>query len=125
MKDTLREKLSSVLEGVVDIYSSEAEENSYPYAVYEMTTAPIYDKDGISHFEGDATIMLVGDSFDDLDDARADVENAIATQMRDSSFSSRLRTIDKDCVEGIWTIELTYTLKQYAEWAQPVEQNND
>ena len=33
-------------------------------------------------------------------------------------------SITKECVEDVWTIELTYTLKQYADWAQPVEQNN-
>jgi hypothetical protein len=44
--------------------------------------------------------------------------------MRDSAFSSKLNDITKECVEDVWTIELTYTLKQYADWEQPTPEEN-
>lgn len=125
MTDSLRDKLVNVLADVVPIYLSEADKESYPWAVCDMTTHPLRDKDGVYGYTGDATIRLVGQDPAALDTLRASVEGAIATGMHDGTFSSRLTDITKECVEDVWTIELTYTLKQYADWAPTVEQNNE
>jgi len=124
MTDSLRDKLVAVLSGVATINLSEDAKDSYPWVVYDMTTHPIMDKDGICGYSGDATIRLVDKDPDALDTLRASVENAIATGMRDSVFSSKLNDITKECVEDVWTIELTYTLKQYADWEQPTPEEN-
>lgn len=124
MTDSLRDKLVAVLSGVATINLSEDAKDSYPWVVYDMTTHPIMDKDGICGYSGDATIRLVDKDPDALDTLRASVENAIATGMRDSAFSSKLNDITKECVEDVWTIELTYTLKQYADWEQPTPEEN-
>ena len=125
MTDSLRDKLVNVLADVVPINLSEGDKESYPWAVYDMTTHPVQDKDGVCGYTGDATIRLVGQDPAALDTIRAAVESAIATGMHDGTFSSRLTDITKECVEDVWTIELTYTLKQYADWAPTVEQNNE
>ena len=124
MTDSLRDKLVAVLSGVATVNLSEDAKDSYPWVVYDMTTHPIMDKDGICGYSGDATIRLVDKDPDTLDTLRASVENAIATGMRDSAFSSKLNDITKECVEDVWTIELTYTLKQYADWEQPTPEEN-
>jgi hypothetical protein len=124
MTDSLRDKLVAVLSGVATVNLSEDAKDSYPWVVYDMTTHPIMDKDGICGYSGDATIRLVDKDPDALDTLRASVENAIATGMRDSVFSSKLNDITKECVEDVWTIELTYTLKQYADWEQPTPEEN-
>lgn len=124
MTDSLRDKLVAVLSGVATINLSEDAKDSYPWVVYDMTTHPIMDKDGICGYSGDATIRLVDKDPDALDTLRASVENAIATGMRDLAFSSKLNDITKECVEDVWTIELTYTLKQYADWEQPTPEEN-
>lgn len=124
MTDSLRDKLVAVLSGVATVNLSEDAKDSYPWVVYDMTTHPIMDKDGICGYSGDATIRLVDKDPDALDTLRASVENAIATGMRDSAFSSKLNDITKECVEDVWTIELTYTLKQYADWEQPTPEEN-
>ena len=124
MTDSLRDKLVAVLSGVATVNLSEDAKDSYPWVVYDMTTHPIMDKDGICGYSGDATIRLVDKDPDALDTLRASVENAIATGMRDSAFSSKLNNITKECVEDVWTIELTYTLKQYADWEQPTPEEN-
>lgn len=124
MTDSLRDKLVAVLSGVATVNLSEDAKDSYPWVVYDMTTHPIMDKDGICGYSGDATIRLVDKDPDALDTLRASVENAIATGMRDSAFSSKLDDITKECVEDVWTIELTYTLKQYADWEQPTPEEN-
>ena len=124
MTDSLRDKLVAVLSGVATVNLSEDAKDSYPWVVYDMTTHPIMDKDGICGYSGDATIRLVDKDPDALDTLRASVENAIASGMRDSAFSSKLNDITKECVEDVWTIELTYTLKQYADWEQPTPEEN-
>lgn len=124
MTDSLRDKLVAVLSGVATVNLSEDAKDSYPWVVYDMTTHPIMDKDGICGYSGDATIRLVDKDPDALDTLRASVENAIATGMRDSAFSTKLNDITKECVEDVWTIELTYTLKQYADWEQPTPEEN-
>lgn len=125
MTDSLRDKLVNVLADVVPIYLSEADKEAYPWAVCDMTTHPVQDKDGVCGYTGDATIRLVGQDPAELDPLRAAVESAIATGMRDGTFGSRLTDITKECVEDVWTIELNYTLKQYADWAPTVEQHNE
>ena len=125
MTDALREKLVYVCANAADLYLSETEKDSYPYVVYDMTTTAQMTKDGISAFIGDTKIRVVGQVLENLDTTRAAIESAIASGMHDTQFSSYLRDVTKECVDGIWTIEMNYTLKQFADWAQPVEQTND
>ena len=119
MTDSLRDKLVNVLADVVPIYLSEADTEAYPWAVCDMTTHPVQDKDGVCGYTGDATIRLVGQDPGALDTLRSSVESAIATGMHDSTFGSWLISTDKECVEDLWTIELNYTLKQHADWVEP------
>lgn len=122
MTDSLRAKLQYVCAAVdVDLYLSEAETKGYPYAVFDMTTNPLVDKDGVYGYMGDCKIRLVSDNVNEIDPLCATVQSAIFTGMRDSVFFSKLVDVTKECVDDIWTIELNYTLKQYADWAVPVE----
>ncbi len=116
MTDSLRDKLSDVLDPVIEIDLSEAETSEYPYAVYDMETSPVMTKDGIARFDGDTRIRIVSNSFDEADLIRGQIVSAISAGMHDQVFSSRLLSTTKECVEGIWTIELNYTLRQYADW---------
>ena len=125
MIDSIRAKLVSVLSDAVDVYQSEAETDAYPYVVYDVTSSPVLDKDGVRGFVGDTKVRIVGVEFDVIDNLRAQVESAILSGMHDDTFFSKLNTTDKECVDGVWTIELSYTLKQYADWAQPVEQTTE
>lgn len=122
MTDSLRAKLTYVCATAgVNLHLSEAETDNYPYAVYDMTTNPLLDKDGVYGYMGDCKIRLVSDNVGDIDTLCATVQSAILTGMRDSDFFSKLVDVTKECVDDIWTIELNYTLKQYADWAVPVE----
>ena len=125
MTDSLREKLVNTCAPVAPLYLSETELDSYPYVVYDMTTDPVITKDGIAGYKGDTSIRIVGQDLEALDTIRAGIESAISLGMHDSFFGSNLTEITKECDNGIWTIELTYTLKQYADWAPTVEQNNE
>lgn len=124
MTDSLRAKLTDTCKSVISLNLSEAEQDTYPYAVYDMTTVPLMDKDGVYGFSGDTTIRIVGPEKQSLEVLRAGIESAILSGMNDSAFTSKRNDTTKECVDGMWIIELTYTLKQYADWVKPVEQTN-
>lgn len=124
MTDSLRDRLAYACREVCVLALSEDEDPNYPYAVYDMISTPIWDKDGICGFSGDTRIRIVSNDPDEADTLAASIQGAIATGMQDASFSSRIDDYDKSCTSGIWTIEMNYTLKQYADWVEPVEQTN-
>lgn len=113
MTEFLRTTLVSALRNAgVTLVLSEAETKIYPFVTYEMTVNPIRDKDGVHGYTGLTTIRVVSDDTDQVDEIRAIVEDAIETSMRNDTYSNRLTAIDKDCLDGVWTIELSYTFRQ-------------
>ena len=126
MTDALLDKLNAVLSGVTTrVNLSEAETEEYPYVVFDITSSPLRDKAGVWGFSGDTKIRIVGDDIFNVEPLLDDIEDAISSEMSDGVFSSKLIDTSKECVDGIWTIELNYTLKQYADWAPTVEQTNE
>lgn len=121
MKDSLRDKLVYVCRDICRLVLSEDEQKSYPYAVYDMTSEARSDKDGVYAYSAETKIRIVSDDPDEVDTTADAVRAAIESGMRDSVFFSRLVNSAKECVEGVWTVEMNYTLKQYADWAEPVD----
>lgn len=114
MTERLRTKLWSVLtQAGISIELSEAETDKYPYVTYEMTVNPIRDKDGIRGYSGITVVRAISDDFDEADGLADEVIEVIGDTMMDATFSSRLTAVEKDCVNGVWTIELNYTLRQF------------
>ena len=115
MIDSLRTQLRSILASAgVEVRLSEDEKKGYPFVTYEMTSNPVRDKDGVCKFVGETYVRVVSDKFDEADDLRVVVEAAIEESMGyGAQYSSRLVSTDKDCVNGVWTIELYYSLAQY------------
>lgn len=117
MTESLRTQLVALLTAAdVDIRLSEDETEEYPFATYEMTVTPVMNKDGVYKYVGETYIRVVSDDFDEADALRAVVESAVQTGMGfDPVFSSRLINSNKDCVNGVWTLELYYSLAQYGD----------
>ena len=115
MTDSLRTQLRSILASAgVEVRLSEDEKKGYPFVTYEMTSNPVRDKDGVCKFVGETYVRVVSDKFDEADDLRVVVEAAIEEGMGNGvQYCSRLISTDKDCVNGVWTIELYYSLAQY------------
>ena len=124
MTDSLRDRLAYACKDVCVLALSEDEDPNYPYAVYDMTSTPLRDKDGVYGYSGDTRIRVVSNDPDEVDTLAASIQSAIATGMQDQDFYSRQDDYAKECTEGIWIIEMNYTLKQYADWSEPVEQTN-
>lgn len=121
MTDSLRDRLAYACKDVCVLALSEDEDPNYPYAVYDMTSTPMRDKDGVYGYSGDTRIRVLSNDPDEADTLAASIQSAIATGMHDEVFYSRQDDYTKECFSGIWTIEMNYTLRQYADWSEPVE----
>lgn len=115
MTESLRTQLVSLLTSAgVDVRLSEDETQGYPFVTYEMTVTPVMDKDGVYKYVGETFVRIVSDEFDEADQIRATVEDAVEAGMGHGTvYGSRLINSNKDCVNDIWTLELNYTLTQW------------
>lgn len=125
MTDSLRDRLAYACKDVCILALSEDEDPKYPYAVYDMTSTPMRDKDGVYGYSGDTKIRVVSNDPDEVDTLAASIQSAIATGMQDQDFFSRQEDYNMECISGIWIIEMNYTLKQYADWSEPIEQTSN
>ena len=112
---------------------SEDEIDSYPYVTFELPVEYRYDKDGPYKIVGNLTIRSVSDDFDEADMLRSGIESAIVggfdgtavnimsvptdpeetpTILETVYYTARLTDVRKDCTDGVWVIELDYTLTQ-------------
>ena len=125
MTDSLRAKLVYACREICPMVLSEDETKVYPYAVYDITSVAQRDKDGVYAFFGETVIRVVSNAKSEADTTAAAIRQAVETAFRDGSSNFAHGDFSKDCQEGIWTIEMNYTLKQYADWSEPVEQTSN
>lgn len=113
MTENLHTHLVSVLNAAdVNPALSEDEIDSYPYVTFELPVSYRYDKDGNYRISGNLTIRSVSDDFDAADALRADIEDAIGGGFTGPVYTARLTDVRKDCMDGVWVIELDYLLQQ-------------
>ena len=134
MTEHLHTQLVSTLNAVgIHPALSEAEIDSYPYVTFELPVEYRYDKDGPYKIVGNLTIRSVSDDFDEADTLRSGIESAIVggfdgtavnimsvptdpeetpTILETVYYTARLTDVRKDCTDGVWVIELDYTLTQ-------------
>ena len=124
MTDSLRAKLVYACREVCPMVLSEDETKVYPYAVYDITSVAQMNKDGVYAFFGETVIRVVSNVKSEADTTAAAIQSALESAFRDGYSNFVPGDFSKDCQEGVWTIEMNYTLKQYADWAEPIEQTN-
>lgn len=113
MEETIGIKVTEIASRYVDFYLAEAEVEAYPYAVYTSSVTPFYTKDGIHHYESSVVITIYAQDLDTVDGIARSIHADITAQMRNGQYGSRLTSNYPDCVEDVWSRELTYTIKQY------------
>lgn len=101
----------SLCSSIVPFYLAEAEVESYPYAVYTMSTSEYWTKDEIYKITGDVTIHIYAKDFDTAD-TKAGLIKAALSGDSSTSFANVLRSQSKNCSEDVWDIELTYYFRQ-------------
>jgi len=111
--ENIGEKIVTLIGSIVTLYLSEAQTETYPYAVYEQTVSPVTDKsqEAIA-YTADTTIRLYSKDFSDIDTKLQSVKTAIANGMDGSQYSAALTSESKNCVDDVWCLEITYQIFQ-------------
>lgn len=112
MTEQIGQKLVTTIGSIIPTFYSEAETETYPYCKYKQTLTMGVTKDEVYKIESACEVSIVSDSFDEADQKSSQVQTAIANGMTSGQFWSRLLTMAKECVDGIWTITLSYNIKQ-------------
>ena len=121
MTESIGVRLDSLIGTILPINLSEAETNAFPYATYEQTPAYTADKDGkVLRIRSEVTIHIYDRVFSTAEDKATQVMSTIASAMHDGTFGASLRTVNKECTDGIWDFELNYTILQFKDYVPPV-----
>lgn len=114
MIENLHTQLVSVLNDAgIHPALSEDEIDSYPYVTFELPTEVRYTKDGPYKIVGNLTIRSVSDDFDEADSLRSGIEAAISEGFVGPTYTARVTDVRKDCMDGVWVIEIDYILNQH------------
>jgi len=112
MTEGIAARLVALCDGKAVLYLSEAESDTFPYAVYEADYTPSYNKDGVYRISADVTIHCYGKTFSEADTLATTVKGLIDTGMAGDGYSYKEEGKAKNCSEGIWAVDLRYTMIQ-------------
>ena len=110
--ESIGTKLATLLGSVVPLALAEAATDVYPYATYSQTLNYRRSKDEVCMISADTEINVYAKAFSDADTAAASIISTLETSMRDDTYVATLRSVNKDCTNGIWDFQLNYTIKQ-------------
>ncbi len=111
MTESIGQMLTTRCCDVIAFYLSEAETEAYPYAVYEISATEYRTKDGVYKITAEPRIRIYDRDFDTAQ-AKADaIRNALETPA-DGQYIVRYLSGSKECVDGVWSLELVYFVKQ-------------
>lgn len=109
-RERIGKAFESAVGSIAPCFLSEAETDEYPFIVYNQTVVPMLDKDGIGLLESSLQATIVSDDPDDAEDIAEQVAAAVRTGM--TGYAVYPETLNRDCTDGIWEIELTWTIRQ-------------
>ena len=118
MEDSIGKALTATVGDITPVYLYEAETEDYPYAVYYYTPEFFSTKDGVYKIAADVTLQVYSGDFDEAYALAGEIREAILSGMNGNAFMSRVSTVSKECVEGIWNIETVYKITQIDTWQQ-------
>lgn len=111
MTENIGTKLTTLCDGIVPFYLSEAETTAYPYAVYNQTVQAFSTKEGVYKYVAESSIRVYSQDFDEAQ-TKADAIVAALDGNTDTSYLIKFLRKSKECDEDVWYIELVYYVKQ-------------
>jgi hypothetical protein len=111
MTESIGAKLTDLCEFILPFYLSEAETETYPYAVYEQTTQEFRTKDGVYKITAESTIRVYSTDFGEAQQ-KANAIRAALDGCNDARYIIQFLRQSKDCLEDVWCIEMVYYVKQ-------------
>lgn len=98
----------------IDIYLSEAECETFPYAVYDADYTPSYDKDGIYKIVGDITVNAYSKDYSEAQELAESINTLILDNFASDGYTVRvLSQLKKDCQQETWSVTYEYRITQY------------
>lgn len=112
MIDSIGETIVRVVGPLVPVYLSEAETESYPYAVYELQSTPRMTKDGVAGYDGVAGINIYGKDFDELQALSDEMVEGLVALNADQAWAVQVTSQSKSCTEGVWVLTTNLQINQ-------------
>jgi len=108
--------LTDVCKDIIPFYLSEAETESYPYAVYEYSPQIFRTKEDIYKITADAYVRVYSEDAEEAE-SKADALKVALDSYEDSvendgRYVVRHQATTETCIEGVWQVELLYFVKQ-------------
>lgn len=112
MTETIGGKLVQVLTGIIDIGEDQDGKTALPYAVYSLDVAPAYVKGRIYKISGTLNIYIYADTASEARSIQDQVVTAIADQMQNDQYRSRLVSASSNDDNGKYVQTLEYSISQ-------------
>jgi hypothetical protein len=112
MTESISTQLVTLLSEIIPLNLAEAATEEYPYAVYDQTLTYNRTKDGVYAITADTDIHIYGKDFSVVEGKAALIITTLEEDMRNDTYVATLRTVNRDCVNEVWDIQLNYTIKQ-------------
>lgn len=114
MTNTIGQALKTAIGGIIPLYLYEAETESYPYAVYDLTSTEYFDKDGrVYKITGEVGLDVVAKDFGTAQ-AKVDAIKAAIADLGPSHRVGNTQALTPECVEGVWILSLQFTIIQHS-----------
>lgn len=112
--EQISEKFYEIVSGIVPLSLSEAEVDTFPYAVYEHFPTYVTDKTSRMPYKAVSELECVvyGKDFDELAILAERVISDVISGMNSNGFSASLSRTYKDCEQGIWAVQLDFRITQ-------------
>lgn len=116
MTDSLGKYLVGAVADVIALDLSQAATEEYPYAVYELSTEPVMDKESARAFYGDAIIRIYDKDFSVADEKAVAIKAILDATVTSDDFVALLQAEQKNCVDEVYMVELQYRLIQLKDY---------
>ena len=109
-RETIGIAFQSAVVGIAPCFLAEAETDEYPFIVYNQNLSSILTKDGLAGLSSYLVASIVSDDADEAEEIAGKVAAAVRTHM--TSYGVYPETINRDCTDSVWEIELTWVIRQ-------------
>lgn len=113
MIEKIGKRLTEIISPIVPVNLSEAETESYPYAVYDYIPEPKVTKDGVVGYRAETTLSIMSPSYDEAHGIFEQIASAIETGMRSAEMYANILNWSPECEDGIWSINISLTINQH------------
>ena len=96
----------------VPVFLAEAETDTYPYVVYDLSAAPVMTKDGQAGISAELTVTVISDGFDTASDVAGKAETLLKTAYAAAGMGAYPQRMNPSCIGGVWEISSVWNIRK-------------